>query len=465
MTWKKSAVVWILVTVAVSCAGPQASREAPREDLIVSRKLQEWTPANGLWTREQISDWFIAEMQRSRMAGIVRIGKTVGSVSTPGTILGHGFVVSRDGYILSADYIVHAGMKEVRVFFRDEGEFKGDVVLTDNTLGFALIKITGDKDFPALPLGDVSKLQAGAFCLASGWKTGRFGIVSSVGRVVPRKSPVFEFLQTSPIITPQNGGGPLLDVSGGVVGINHSRISTAWEPAGPGFASPIGPIRERIRSFVAVHDESPEGPVPVPVLRTQEAVTNAIAKASRSTVNIQRADQGGRSLGSGVVVSRDGHILTNAHVIDGVDGQLRVVSPLTGVVPGRVVRTFPDLDLALIKADGEHGFEPIPVGRYDELNRGEFVMAIGNPFGIGPTADFGTIRSIVHNPLDPGSEYDFLGTDVPLNPGNSGGPMVNLRGEMVGINVALARRLQGMDFAASITREFVDRIVRGGDDR
>ncbi len=460
MTSKKSMVFWILVVVAVSCAGPQPSREGANENLMVSRKLQEWTPADGMWTREQISDWFIADTLQWRMAGIVRVGKPEGSISTPGTILGHGFVVSRDGYILSADHIVHAGMKEVQIFFRDGGTFKGDVVLKDETLGFALIKIRGEKDFPALHLGDVSKLRAGAFCLAPGWTTGRVGIVSSVGRIIPKRFPLCDFLQTSPIITHQNGGGPLLDVYGAVVGISHSRIRTSLSPAGPGFASPIGPTRDRIRSFVAVHDESPGGPVPVPVLRTQEAVMNAITRAARSTVNIQRADQAGRSLGSGVVVSREGHVLTTAHVVGGVDGRLHVVSPGTGSVPGRVIGKYPNLDLALIKVDGERGFEPIAVGRYDELKRGEFVMAIGNPFGLGLTAECGTIQSIVYNPLEPGSGYEFLGTDVPLNPGNSGGPMVNLRGEMVGINIALIRRLQGMEFAASMTPEVVDRIIR-----
>lgn len=175
-----------------------------------------------------------------------------------------------------------------------------------------------------------------------------------------------------------------------------------------------------------------------------------------------------RSLGSGFIISADGYILTNDHVVDGADEiQVRLADgrSFTGTVKG----LDPKLDLALIKIDV--GGEKLPVARLgssDGLRVGEWVMAIGNPFGLEQTVTVGIVsakgRVIGAGPYD-----DFIQTDASINPGNSGGPLFNLRGEVVGINTAIVAGGQGIGFAIPVDAAKVvlpqlretGRVVRG----
>ncbi len=142
-----------------------------------------------------------------------------------------------------------------------------------------------------------------------------------------------------------------------------------------------------------------------------------------------------RSLGSGVVVSPDGEILTNEHVIGGaddVDVVLQDASRFKAKVIGRDKKT----DIALIRIQVGHSLPSARLGHADELRVGDWVIAIGNPFGLGETVTAGIVsakgRAIGAGPYD-----DFIQTDASINPGNSGGPLLNARGEVVGINSAI----------------------------
>ncbi|NLC71528.1 MAG: DegQ family serine endoprotease [Desulfuromonadaceae bacterium] len=156
-----------------------------------------------------------------------------------------------------------------------------------------------------------------------------------------------------------------------------------------------------------------------------------------------------RSLGSGFIISADGFILTNNHVVDGADEiGVRLADGRTykGVVRG----LDPKLDLALIKIDT--GKEELPVaklGDSDSLRVGEWVIAIGNPFGLEQTVTVGIVsakgRVIGAGPYD-----NFIQTDASINPGNSGGPLFNAKGEVVGINTAIVRGGQGIGFATPV---------------
>jgi len=153
-----------------------------------------------------------------------------------------------------------------------------------------------------------------------------------------------------------------------------------------------------------------------------------------------------RSLGSGFIISRDGYIVTNNHVIDQAD-EVKVLlrdadKPLTAKVVGR----DPEMDLALIKIDGKNDLPYLEFGDSGSLKVGEWVVAIGNPFGLQNTVTVGIVsakgRIIGAGPFD-----NFIQTDASINPGNSGGPLLDLEGRVVGINTAIVASGQGIGFA------------------
>ena len=146
-------------------------------------------------------------------------------------------------------------------------------------------------------------------------------------------------------------------------------------------------------------------------------------------------------LGSGVIISEDGYIVTNNHVIDGAD-KLEVLFNDNSTYEAKIIGTDEDSDLALIKVDAK-GLSPITFGDSEIVKIGEWVLAVGNPFGFNSTVTAGIVsakaRSLGQNGKRPGglNIESFIQTDAALNPGNSGGALVNLRGELIGINSAI----------------------------
>jgi serine protease Do len=155
-----------------------------------------------------------------------------------------------------------------------------------------------------------------------------------------------------------------------------------------------------------------------------------------------------RGVGSGFFISADGYILTNHHVVDGAD---EIIVTLTDKreLKARVVGSDQRTDVALIKVDG-NGFRALPLGDPNKLRKGEWVIAIGSPFGLDSTVTAGVVSA---KGRDTGDFLPFIQTDVPVNPGNSGGPLINQRGEVVGINSQIFTRsggYQGISFAIPI---------------
>ncbi len=172
-------------------------------------------------------------------------------------------------------------------------------------------------------------------------------------------------------------------------------------------------------------------------------------------------------LGSGVIISPDGYIITNNHVVDGaVD--VRVTMHDRRVFPAKVVGTDPLTDLAVIKIKGS-GFPSLPLGDSTELRPGQTVLAFGNPFGFRFTVTRGIVSALNRpnpdtNRRKPG---EFIQTDAAINPGNSGGPLVNAHGEVIGINTFLISdngSFSGMGFAipTQIVKPTVDALMRNG---
>src|SRR5262245_1708476 len=153
-------------------------------------------------------------------------------------------------------------------------------------------------------------------------------------------------------------------------------------------------------------------------------------------------------LGSGFVISKDGYIVTNAHVIEDVES-IKVIfedgKELDAEVVGRDTKT----DIALIRVKADHDLFALPLGDSDQVRPGEWVVAIGNPFGLEHTVTAGIV-SAKHRVIGQGSYDDYIQTDAAINPGNSGGPLLNLSGEVIGINTAIRPAANTIGFAVPV---------------
>lgn len=248
------------------------------------------------------------------------------------------------------------------------------------------------------------------------------GVVSGANRVV-NPSP------SQPSAVP-NGLNFIADVAGqvspAVVKINSSR--TVASQGGDSFGDP------RLRQFFGL-------PTPDSGSRVE------------------------RGSGSGFIVNANGRILTNAHVVDGAD---KVVVTLNDgrSFEGRVLGSDSVTDLAVVQVEATN-LPTVVMGDSDQLQPGEWAIAIGNPLGLDHTVTKGIISAIGRSSSDIGEgnkRIDFIQTDAAINPGNSGGPLLNAKGEVIGINTAIIRGAQGIGFAIPINSAQViaDQLVQNG---
>lgn len=179
--------------------------------------------------------------------------------------------------------------------------------------------------------------------------------------------------------------------------------------------------------------------------------------------------EGQMKAGSGVILSEDGYIVTNNHVIDG-GGSIEVVLNNKKSYKGTIIGTDPNFDIALIKIDPKEKLPFVSYGNSDEVKVGEWVLAVGNPFNLTSTVTAGIVSAKARNiRLINGSSpvEAFIQTDAAVNPGNSGGALVNTRGELVGINTAIASQTgnyEGYSFAVpvNIVKKVVDDLHKYG---
>ncbi len=167
-----------------------------------------------------------------------------------------------------------------------------------------------------------------------------------------------------------------------------------------------------------------------------------------------------RGLGSGVIVSKDGHILTNYHVVKGAQ-QVTVRLSNGRKLDARVVQVDRRTDLAVLRVHGP--LHPAPIGDSSRLKIGEWVVAVGNPFGFTSTVTAGIVSAKGRTRMGLAPHEDFIQTDAAINPGNSGGPLVNLRGEVVGINTAIFSQSGGyMGIGFAIPINMAKSVLRSG---
>lgn len=171
------------------------------------------------------------------------------------------------------------------------------------------------------------------------------------------------------------------------------------------------------------------------------------------------------SLGSGVIVSREGFVLTNSHVVEGVT-EIQVTLNDGRTVAGRIVGADPETDLAVVRIQAP-GLTPITFGQSDQLKVGDVVLAIGDPFSVGQTVTMGIVSAIGREINAANAFANFIQTDAAINPGNSGGALVDAGGNLVGINTLIYSRsggYQGIGFAipVGLARRIMEEIIETG---
>ena len=260
----------------------------------------------------------------------------------------------------------------------------------------------------------------------------------------------------------------------------------------------LGKKPGNVASIVALRESSTTGSEPVIAATSyREAVKKALpsvvhiftsqkARAPRSPLlndpifrhffgdrpegDPQQNQQRNSGLGSGVVVSTNGYILTNYHVVEAAD-QIEVALNDGRNLKARVVGSDPESDLAVLQVKGENGQElklpAITLGQMDNVSVGDAALAIGNPFGVGQTVTSGIVSALGRTHLGINTFENFIQTDAAINPGNSGGALVDSQGNLIGINTAIYSRSGGslgIGFAIpiSIARSVMEQIIQTG---
>jgi serine protease DegQ len=263
----------------------------------------------------------------------------------------------------------------------------------------------------------------------------------------------------------------------------YSAVQPKWPPARPGTVQQLGTPSQPASAMVAA-------PAPTPnsfrsaAGRAMPAVVNILTSKAlpqkhplmrdpyfkrffgdRGNDSEEDEDDDSNSLGSGVIVSPDGYILTNFHVVEAAD-EIEVVLADGRKASAKLVGTDPETDLAVIKIDLKQ-LPAIILGNVDSAKVGDVVLAIGNPFGVGQTVTMGIISALGRNNLHINHFENFIQTDAAINFGNSGGALIDTNGNLLGINSAIYSQSGGsvgIGFAipVSTVKTVMESIIRSG---
>ncbi|GGE86580.1 Do family serine endopeptidase [Massilia psychrophila] len=247
------------------------------------------------------------------------------------------------------------------------------------------------------------------------------------------------------------------------------RVAPRLQPVGP--ATPVGVLQAPPQPVTGSYREAAG--------RAMPAVVNILtSKALRQNHPLMRdpffrkffgerpsRDERQSSLGSGVIVSPDGYILTNNHVVASAD-EIEVVLADGRKAPAKVVGTDPETDLAVIRIEAKN-LPVIVLGHAEQARVGDVVLAIGNPFGVGQTVTMGIISAVGRNNLHINQFENFIQTDAAINFGNSGGALIDTRGNLIGINSAIYSQTGGsvgIGFAIPVTtaKSVMEAIIKNG---
>jgi serine protease Do len=254
-------------------------------------------------------------------------------------------------------------------------------------------------------------------------------------------------------------------VSGDEGGVTLPLGAVPVETSSPGGSTGVAPATAA--SVVVRAEPVSFAPIAHAADRSVVTINTVSADVEISPFTHRRRPREIRGLGTGFVADKNGIILTNNHVVEGAD-TVEVKLSDDREFPGKVVGTDPPTDIAVVRIDAKD-LRPLPLGDSDAMEVGDWVVAIGNPYGLSHTVSAGIVsakgRTRQDVPLDPAGYYDFIQTDASINPGNSGGPLLNLSGQVVAMNSAIrGGGAQGIGFAIPINmiKQLLPMLLRDG---
>jgi len=248
----------------------------------------------------------------------------------------------------------------------------------------------------------------------------------------------------------------------------ETRLTTTVRQAesSPPVEEPASELLLSQRAFIEVSDKVTPTVVNIRAERVREVgrVNPLFEEFFGDLFRGPRSEQRERSLGSGFILSADGYILTNEHVVSGAE-EVKVRLTDQRVFPGKVVGVDPKTDIAVVKIETEESLPAVVLGDSDLLKVGQWALAIGNPFGLDSTLTVGVISATGRTDVGIEDYENFVQTDASINPGNSGGPLLNIYGEVVGVNTAIVASGQGIGFAIPINlaRQIADQLISTGE--
>jgi S1-C subfamily serine protease len=224
-----------------------------------------------------------------------------------------------------------------------------------------------------------------------------------------------------------------------------------------GPSTPSTPLEDLLRTqaaFIRVAKQARPAVVNISAVHRPQPISNSVSRFLRGIfpgIFRQKPEASGRqqSTGSGFIISHHGYILTNRHVVAGAD-EIRVRLLDEREFLGEIIEADERSDLAVVKIPAQTDLPVIALGNSDQLEVGDWVVAIGNPFGLDQTVTVGVISATGRSDLGLAARESFIQTDAMINFGNSGGPLLNLNGEVIGINTAVVASGHGIGFAVPV---------------
>src|SRR3989442_500469 len=192
--------------------------------------------------------------------------------------------------------------------------------------------------------------------------------------------------------------------------------------------------------------------------RVKPAVVNIspVSVSAKSGESLRERGPNNQGTGSGVIVDKDGTVVTNNHVVaDAKEVEVRLSDKSKYI--GQVIGRDPDTDLAVVKITADRDLPTVPFGDSSKVRVGQWAMAVGNPFSLDRTVTVGVVSGLERDAVRLSRYEAFIQTDASINPGNSGGPLFNIKGEVIGINTAIINYAQGIGFA--IPSNMVQQVV------